>query len=1445
MAAIFGMAIGGYAYYVKPLESSRPGPADIPEKLSLGGQAVDARLWQDPLEAAALAIREQEGSDVPSQERGTPGPFTTLGDMLRQVSKARCSGTTGVLVLPVMVPGGPYSEEAEVRHRLRVATVAALAESSYFPVNQEHIGVIRIPWPGKEQLEPNLCHATAESGTTTQCDISRWTSAAVAPSRTRPQEQPTTKTAATNSGLPAARTATPPTQVVAGSLPAARLNLVLPFEWYEPQSNTASIASRTDAHAPPAVLVLWLNEDLFMDRPLLRFSLLKRILSTTCSHDTAAEQTAAEQKVPGLHLLRISLLKRFLSTTCSHDTAAKREVPGLHPVRWLIQGPATSTALKSLLSGFEAHEAPCKLLQVALQDTRFACSRATQDMDQLFDLKPLCLDTNKGSAGQISRTEDKSTLRLHFSDTESLDIHRMNAPDSELMKTALQELERRRIRPKDELVNAFDLVGITELDSVYGRGFKATLEEGLKQVRVPEAVLKLEALNGYFPSTHQDSRGLRYIPVFHYLRGIDGRTSRSRREYLSGRLEATGESNLSIPSMPSRFPEEAEGFVQYDYLRRLATNLGRKDGLVRGRNGIGIRSAMVFGSDAHDKLLILQAIRPVLPGALFLTTDLDARLFGPRYQDVTRNLVVISGFGLRLKWSYQHAPPFRDSYQTALFYALRSSLPLTANREHPNKRERPGLLWELSTGRSTLTSSMSPLFPKPLVYEIGNRGPVLMTTDAEKTWSMVDDERPSDRAQEELQNYPTFALLALSTTTLLLVVAAILGGLVLPEPARPDTVDGSAHRTLMRTLAGLTAVVAVTAVTLCFLWEIFPIRSKDAAAATAAWKLPTQSSATQGTDCNGRAQIEERARTLGMTWSALSALGLLLIICSPRARGRRHARLVAYASAGWLFVTVVSILVNIDKQTIQVPQLQGVLLASIAVMFSLIALLARVLHLLRLPSQTRGKHFSLDLRSWVPGTFLGKLLLIYLLYVLTWLIVEGFPTTGRSPMALVSVVMIAALSWWLLASRSGTSRLGRSRSFLAVMVLTLGSLVSLRLGPWTALLAAIPLWFYLAALSEIEFKPPDLNGTNTWVQKSSIILCGGACGLMFFYCYGASISYDQSGSQSNALFQGVGQWELMAARLAIFFLNLWFIYRVFSVLSSTPQKFQQREEYFDSGPLSRPPGENDEAFRVTWMRYCQENGSLRLFGYSVVHSLFFFLGLLVAFRWFGWPQFSGRAGQFWWACYSAIVIGSGALTVFLTFLVYDATVVLSRFALRLSETATVWETEVIDRWIRRDSGLAESDRFFSEYLDLRVIEELSDKLAKLVYYPMISTALWLVIRSPYLGANHEHWPLALRLAPVMLIAFTLHCFVTLNRIGSEMRDRNLRELQRAMTRARFRDNRRLFESLQLIAEESRSLERGAFASLTNHPLFSSSLLTAGSLGIWPIVELIVRLSSTY
>ena len=110
-------------------------------------------------------------------------------------------------------------------------------------------------------------------------------------------------------------------------------------------------------------------------------------------------------------------------------------------------------------------------------------------------------------------------------------------------------------------------------------------------------------------------------------------------------------------------PEQRSSITCVDWPIKSGTQnviAGRRNGQDRGH--------WYSGSDVYDKLLILRALRPQFPNALFFTTDLDAQLLHPADFRWTRNLIVASSFGLDLNRKLPgKIPPFRGNYQTSIF----------------------------------------------------------------------------------------------------------------------------------------------------------------------------------------------------------------------------------------------------------------------------------------------------------------------------------------------------------------------------------------------------------------------------------------------------------------------------------------------------------------------------------------------------------------------------------------------------------------------------------------------------------------------------------------------------------------------------------------------------------------------------------------------------------
>ncbi|HUT94040.1 MAG TPA: hypothetical protein VMY37_31545 [Thermoguttaceae bacterium] len=284
--------------------------------------------------------------------------------------------------------------------------------------------------------------------------------------------------------------------------------------------------------------------------------------------------------------------------------------------------------------------------------------------------------------------------------------------DYDLFAALRQELALRGAWPKREK-SSNHIVVITERDTLYGRAIPAIF----RREGVPAANLH----------------------VFEYLRGLDGAIPAEKTQ----KDRANGNRTAAARGRSEPAEEEAtEGRAQLDYLRRLERQLVRLDEDLRRLDGGRIKAIGVLGTDFYDKLLVLRALRKRFSRVRFFTTDLDAGFNHQEEIDYTRNLLVASHFGLGLHRDLQRdVPPFRDSYQTSVFFATLLALedPEAGEALSGVKRSDP---WDLE--KTHPRNSDPKMYLEPLVFEIGRRSAYQLTktggdSESEPTSEESDD----------------------------------------------------------------------------------------------------------------------------------------------------------------------------------------------------------------------------------------------------------------------------------------------------------------------------------------------------------------------------------------------------------------------------------------------------------------------------------------------------------------------------------------------------------------------------------------------------------------------------------------------------------------------------------------------------------------------------------
>jgi hypothetical protein len=156
--AVIVSVAGVFALNQHPFQDVRPADATAPvyRHTPSEDQDVEARLWEDPLgaaatakagddrEAAASAGRKVAEPRPPPNPEGSAASHDHTTKRLRALLKDNVEHIENVLVLGAMVPGAPYADDIETRRRIRYAVLAGLHRANFVPVNSEHVGYISL-----------------------------------------------------------------------------------------------------------------------------------------------------------------------------------------------------------------------------------------------------------------------------------------------------------------------------------------------------------------------------------------------------------------------------------------------------------------------------------------------------------------------------------------------------------------------------------------------------------------------------------------------------------------------------------------------------------------------------------------------------------------------------------------------------------------------------------------------------------------------------------------------------------------------------------------------------------------------------------------------------------------------------------------------------------------------------------------------------------------------------------------------------------------------------------------------------------------------------------------------------------------------------------------------------------------------------------------------------
>ena len=680
-----------------PLEGSRPAATERSLRERVGEQHIDARLWQDPFAAVAETLAKSPELN-PENCGSAETKYKHVQDYCWPPWQKIDSGTgqrepEPTLALVVSVSGAPYSEDQESRRRTRYAVLAGLAAEGFIPQDPKHIGFY---WPGAArsfQRAPVAVGVQSQPQSPAGAPLQRARLAATATSQTQspgadsPQDsRSAVETAASSHRQSSAASQNDP-------VPEA-----VPFEWLEPRLE----GRRSVRQGYKRILLLWFDEDALGPYA----SPLKQIARLLCSVPPVPNQQASA-KVVGVKVI----------------------------------GPRSSTALKAMVDEVKDRR------QDATKDKDWSNGVCQGQIPARFYVSDATVsDAILIPADTASTCPTPDNCLTNYFHRRNIDLYRLIATDEALALAIEGELELRGIdkqgrnslftqitqwyprsiallrtigqkwwgKPADkqadtqqaEQARYSHIALVSEWDTLYGRELPDTIERCLGENGTCRPIERCLGENGTCrPGELDQSQRKEWLHTFKYMRGLDGQMPNADGPSSgNGAKDSANKSDKDVKSaakgtFATKPQDRAEGQSQFDYLHRLGDRIQQLDTELRRKNKDGIAAVGVLGSDLYDKLLVLQALRPLLPNALFVTTDLDALLLHPTAQTVTRNLIVASSFGLQLRPDIQgEIPPFRNSYQTADFLATRVAIH-SDDPPAPCWLRRPPLIFEIGSSR--------------------------------------------------------------------------------------------------------------------------------------------------------------------------------------------------------------------------------------------------------------------------------------------------------------------------------------------------------------------------------------------------------------------------------------------------------------------------------------------------------------------------------------------------------------------------------------------------------------------------------------------------------------------------------------------------------------------------------------------------------------------------
>jgi hypothetical protein len=337
-----------------------------------------------------------------------------------------------------------------------------------------------------------------------------------------------------------------------------------------------------------------------------------------------------------------------------------------------------------------------------------------------------------------------------------------------------------------------------------------------------------------------------------------------------------------------------------------------------------------------------------------------------------------------------------------------------------------------------------------------------------------------------------------------------------------------------------------------------------------------------------------------------------------------------------------------------------------------------------------------------------------------------------------------------------------------------------------------------------------------------------------------------------SVFEGVSVWPTIALRgfgalLALFF--IWYTLRnLEDNLQNTERRFRLDDPprtlsqswrrlrrnkigvleairsllWFPSGIRSSMVGGDDEERRNKWftkiaVRY-SGSWQVRCLRAAIGVALMGFLWSIILTPIFGDlndPARGNRAQHL----YDVVTLCEVLSTLFLTFLVADATLYSREFIRRLTAVSTVWPQKTVAEFMQK--YWLENPDDLSDWMDIQFLAKRTASITQLIYFPFLALTVLILSRSPLLDNFSMPWTVVI--AQAISVSVVIGAAFAYRSSAERARRVACEHLTRRIIATKAADGVWTSGQLEKLLMQMQDLREGAFAPLTSQPIVKAVL----------------------